>query len=447
MNRAVVNADSATNRAITNDSALNSATNRAVVNADSATNRQAAGKFLSVSELNSQLKSLLSAHFGRICVEGEVCNLTKHQSGHYYFSLKDARSVIKCVLFSAKKRLDFALENGVMVQVEGAISIYEPRGEYQIVCSSVRLSGKSALEFEQLKQKLNAEGLFDARHKKPLPPFPRKIALITSKSGAALHDMRVVANKRWNLTELAVFDTLVQGENAKAQIAENIALADNGGFDIIVLARGGGSLEDLWAFNEEIVARAIFAAKTPIVSAIGHEIDFLISDFVADLRAPTPSAAMEMILPDKTEWLMRLADLQNELNNAYFARLSGFANALNLLKTKIAVFRFDYDKLSANLAEFRANLAKNAANMLSRKAESLGTKDALGVALGRFLESKIAQISQLRALLESRNPKRLTQKGFVQITQNGAIVPLKDLRENDKITLSDGEVSKNAIIN
>lgn len=404
-------------------------------------------KFLSVSELNAQLKSVIKEHFPSVFVEGEICNLTKHQSGHCYFSLKDDDSTIRCVLFKGTRtRLKIDIENTQKVQITGEISLYEKRGEYQIICSNIAQCGTDANALEKLKQKLKAEGLFDSKHKKPLPKFPHKIALITSKSGAALHDILFVANKRWNLIELSIFDTLVQGENAKFQIAESIALADNGKFDIIVLARGGGSLEDLWAFNEEIVARAIFKAKTPIVSAIGHEIDFLLSDLVADIRAPTPSAAMELILPDKSEWFLKLAELQNELDSAYLAQISAFNNALEILKSKILAFRFDYKKENANLADLRANLAKAMQNILARKFESANQKNALDSAYLRFVELKSANLAQLKALLESRNPKRLVEKGFVQVTKNGAVATLKDLQSNNSVLLSDGECAKNAKI-
>ena len=404
-------------------------------------------KFLSVSELNSQLKSVIKEHFPQIFVEGEICNLTKHQSGHCYFSLKDDDSTIRCVLFKGTRtRLKIDIENTQKVQITGEISLYEKRGEYQIICSNIAQCGADTNALEKLKQKLKAEGLFDLKHKKPLPKFPHKIALITSKSGAALHDILFVANKRWNLIELSIFDTLVQGENAKFQIAESIALADNGKFDIIVLARGGGSLEDLWAFNEETVARAIFEAKTPIVSAIGHEIDFLLSDLVADIRAPTPSAAMELILPDKSEWLLKLVELQNELDSAYLAQISAFNNALEILKSKILAFRFDYKKENVNLADLGTNLAKAMQNILARKFESVNQKNALDSAYLRFVELKSANLTQLKALLESRNPKRLVEKGFVQVTKNGAVATLKDLQSNDSVLLSDGKYAKNARI-
>ena len=403
---------------------------------------------LSVSELNSQLKAVIKEHFPRVFVEGEICNLTKHQSsGHYYFSLKDDNSTIRCVLFKGTRaKLNFEIENAQKVQITGEISLYEKRGEYQVICAHITPSGANINDLEKLKQKLKTEGLFDAKHKKPLPKFPHKIALITSKSGAALHDIYFVANKRWRLVELVLFDTLVQGDSAKFQIAANIALADSGDFDIIVVARGGGSLEDLWAFNEEIVARAIFSAKTPIVSAIGHEIDFLLSDLVADIRAPTPSAAMEIILPDSNEWLLKLVELQNEVDLAFGVRMNVLSHKLEILKSRLFAFRFDYKKECANLADLRANLRRVAQNLLAQKSEATNQKNTLDSAMSHFLENRGANLSQLKALLESRNPKFLVEKGFVQITKNGAIVALKDLQKDDIIALSDGESTKDARI-
>lgn len=404
-------------------------------------------KFLSVSELNAQLKAFLREHFSSVCVEGEICNFILHPSGHSYFSLKDSESSVKCVLFKGTaSKLKIALKNDLKVQIQGEISLYEKRGEYQIICSEITLCGANISDFNKIKAKLDSEGLFDKAHKKPLPEFPHKIALITSRSGAALQDILFVANKRWNLTRLTLFNTLVQGENAKFQIAESIARADSGEFDIIVLARGGGSFEDLWAFNEEIVARAIFSAKTPIVSAIGHEIDFLISDFVADVRAPTPSAAMEMILPERNEWLFKLVELRDNLSAKFGAKISVLENQAMLLKSQLGAFRFDYKTMSEKIAESSATLQNAMQNIFRKKRDFVAQKDELDSALSRFLAQLEAQVAQYSAILESRNPKKLVEKGFVQITKNSALATLKDLQKGDILTLSDGNISKEAEI-
>ena len=269
-------------------------------------------KVLSVSELNEQIKSLLETHFTTVWVEGEVSRPTYHTSGHLYFSLKDAGGVIRCVMFrSSLAKIPFRVEEGQRLIVSGRIGVYKPRGEYQLYAVDMVPSGEGALQlaFNQLKEKLAQKGYFDESRKKPLPPYVSSIALVTSQTGAALQDMLRIAKRRWPLLKVYVVDTLVQGKEAAGMIAEAIEYADGLGVDVIVVGRGGGSLEDLWAFNEEVVAEAIYKASTPIVSAVGHEIDYLISDFVADKRAPTPSAAMEMILPNKEEILLMIDDL------------------------------------------------------------------------------------------------------------------------------------------
>ena len=404
-------------------------------------------KFLSVSELSAQLKAFLGAHFGNVRVEGEVCNFVLHPSGHSYFSLKDAESTIKCVLFKGTaSKLNIALKNDLKVQICGNISLYEKRGEYQIICSGITLCGANISDFNKIKAKLDAEGLFDKKHKLPLPKFPHKIALITSKSGAALQDMLFMANRRWNLTKLTLFNTLVQGETAKFQIAQNIALADNGEFDIIILARGGGSFEDLWAFNEEIVARAIFSAKTPIISAIGHEIDFLISDFVADVRAPTPSAAMEMALPEKSEWIFNLVDLQDGLRAKFGAKISALEHQISLLKSQLSAFRFDYKTMSEKIAQSSEALQNAMQNIFRKKGDFGAMAESLRSEFLRALELKKMQIAQNTAILQANNPQNIVRNGFVQITKNGVVATLKDLQKDDVVTMSDGGMNKSAMI-
>ena len=234
---------------------------------------------LSVSVLNSQLKALVESTFVQVQVQGEISNLTLHTSGHMYFSLKDADSQVRCVMFRGNvNALRFEPKDGMSVVVSGGVSVYMPRGEYQIQCKSMIPEGigELTLRFQQLKEKLQAKGYFES--KKLLPAYPKRIAIVTSLNGAALQDMLKVARKRWNLTKIVAINTLVQGNEAKDSIARNIAYADSffgtsQGFDVIVVGRGGGSIEDLWAFNEEVVAEAIFHARTPIVSAVGHEVD------------------------------------------------------------------------------------------------------------------------------------------------------------------------------
>jgi exodeoxyribonuclease VII large subunit len=266
---------------------------------------------MSVSSLNTKIKSLLEATFMHILVEGEVASVTYHTSGHVYFSIKDQESSIKCVMWrSSVSKLKFRIEKGMHIVIEGSVGVYTPRGEYQFYAVHVEPYGKGALAlaYEQLKERLKAKGYFDAQRKKAIPKHIKKIALVTAKESAALHDMLKIIAHRWPLLEVVVVDTLVQGDQAAGQIAKALQYADSLDVDVVVVGRGGGSTEDLWCFNEEMVADAIFAMRKPVVSAVGHEVDVMISDLVADLRAPTPSAAMEMILPDMQEILYTLAE-------------------------------------------------------------------------------------------------------------------------------------------
>ena len=287
---------------------------------------------MSVSSLNTKIKSLLEATFMHILVEGEVASVTYHTSGHVYFSIKDQESSIKCVMWrSAAVKLKFRLEQGMHIVVEGSISVYTPRGEYQFYAVHIEPYGKGALAlaYEQLKSRLQEKGYFDAQRKKSIPRQIRKVALVTAKESAALYDMLKIIEQRWPLLDVTIVDTLVQGEQASMQIARALRYADSLKVDVIVVGRGGGSAEDLWCFNEEVVADAIFGMQTPVVSAVGHEVDVMISDFVADLRAPTPSAAMEMILPDKREMFYMLDEIGDRYGYVIEQKLQKFTRELN----------------------------------------------------------------------------------------------------------------------
>jgi exodeoxyribonuclease VII large subunit len=258
---------------------------------------------LTVTELTRKIKLTLEADFPSILLQGEVSNFKRHTSGHVYFTLKDEGAQIAAVLWRSRaSTLSFLPQDGMKVVVRGRITVYEPRGSYQIDVSSMRPFGVGELQlaFEKLKQKLAAEGLFDASHKRPLPEFPRRIGIVTSPTGAALHDMIEIIGRRFPLVDLILSPVRVQGAGAAEEIASTIRqFNEYGQVDLLIVGRGGGSLEDLWAFNEEIVARAIYASRIPVVSAVGHEVDFTIADFVADVRAPTPSAAAEIVVPDR----------------------------------------------------------------------------------------------------------------------------------------------------
>lgn len=335
-------------------------------------------KIFTPSTLNARVQDLLAGNFSRIKIKGEISNLTKHASGHYYFTLKDENAQLRCVMFvRATKILKFSLENAQKVVLYGDLDVYTPRGEYQILVNFAQKLGSGELHerFLETKNRLQNEGLFE-KHTK-LPVFPKKIALLTSCTGAALFDMLEIAKNRWKMTQILIFDTLMQGVSAPKNICKNLMTADVSGADVIVIARGGGSFEDMFALNDENLARAIFACKTPVVSAIGHESDFVISDFVADLRASTPSNAMELVLPDEKFWALNLADFRDFLENF-------MQNTLLELKTNLQNLSFSLQKENLNsilenhknfLTFAREELCKNSLKILN--FDSVGQKNAL----------------------------------------------------------------------
>jgi len=271
---------------------------------------------LSVSQLNGRARVLLEDVFAQVWVEGEISNLAKPASGHLYFTLKDSQAQVRCALFRQNAaRVRQALRDGLAVKVRGKVSLFEGRGDYQLIVDSVEPAGDGALRlaFEALKDKLSAEGLFSAERKQALPGHPQRIGIISSPTGAVIRDIISVFRRRAPQVQLTLIPTPVQGRDAGVQIIHALQMADRYGFDALILARGGGSLEDLWCFNEELVARAVAACKTPIISAIGHETDVSICDFVADVRAPTPSAAAELLAPDMGDLQQRLHSLQRRL--------------------------------------------------------------------------------------------------------------------------------------
>src|ERR1700688_1310542 len=276
-------------------------------------NLQPTRRTLTVSELTARIRDLLGKSFTDMWVEGEISNCREAQSGHIYFTLKDDRSQIRCVYFKQQQRgIKFRPEDGLQVTVRGSISVYEQRGEYQIYVEKIELMGQGALQlaFEQLKKRLEAEGLFDAARKKPLPMLPQRVGLITSTRGAAVRDVVRILRRRFPNLHLIVYPVRVQGDGAAQDIVAALKYFNRKQLvDVILLARGGGSLEDLWAFNEENVARAIAACTIPIISGVGHETDFTIADFAADVRASTPSAAAELVVRSRMEFDRRLSDL------------------------------------------------------------------------------------------------------------------------------------------
>jgi exodeoxyribonuclease VII large subunit len=292
-------------------------------------------RILSVSGLNREARMLVENGLGTVWVEGEISNLSKPSSGHMYWSLKDAQAQVRCAMFRmANRSLSFELANGRQVLVRARASVYEARGEYQLIVDFVEEAGEGVLRrrFEELKRKLAAEGLFETARKRAIPTMPRRIGIVTSPTGAALRDVLIALKRRFPATAVLIYPTPVQGVGAAEEIARTLQLADRrADCDVLILTRGGGSLEDLWSFNEEVVARAIAALELPIIVGVGHEIDFTIADFVADLRAPTPSQAAELAVPDQLDWRKRFALIEQQLAQSIRRQLTLEQRQLTML--------------------------------------------------------------------------------------------------------------------
>jgi exodeoxyribonuclease VII large subunit len=366
-------------------------------------------------------------------------------------------------------KMKFKLKEGDEVFVYGAINLYVPRGEFKLIATEITPSGIGELQlaFERLKEELEKLGYFKEELKKPLPRFPKRVAIITSKTGAAIEDMKRVASKRWKLTEFYLFDTLVQGEGAAEDIAKNIKRADNfrfedgKGFDIIIIGRGGGSKEDLWAFNERVVADAVFEANTPIVSAVGHEIDFLISDFVADVRAATPSNAIEIILPDKDEILQTIARMYDMFEARYINILQKKEAILKNLKevffvkspiNKIEEAKKEIDVLSDGFRSLiKVVISKKEMNLdgLKREIKIKSPKEKVNKLEGEIrmlkeffnkkslniLESKIKEVEFLKNSFSISDPRKKEKVGFAEIVKDGKRIAIENLQVNDEVYL------------
>jgi len=383
----------------------------------------------SVSEITNSIKFILESTFEKVSIEGEISNFKAHSSGHWYFSLKDDNAVISCTMWKGVNNyVFFTPEDGMKVIITGRVTVYPPRGGYQIDIRSMKPAGIGELQaaFERLKRKLYEEGLFDESLKKSIPYFPKKIALITSSEGAAVKDMISVADRRYPLVELLVVPTKVQGSDAAKDIVKNLRkvnlLRD---IDVIILARGGGSIEDLWPFNEEIVARAIFNSKIPIVTGIGHEVDFTIADFVSDLRAPTPSVAMELATPDQKELTNLIVENYYAINESVKNRLFDYRSSIeNILNS----YSFRYPLENARKFSQRIDLANIKLNNLIEK---------------KILSSN-AKISLLSKTLEGFDVQKSLKKGFALIRQNSKFVTRKNnFNQTEPLTIQfyDGEIN------
>lgn len=399
----------------------------------------------SVTQLSQEIKNLLEsrADFRNIFVQGEISNYKQHTSGHHYMTLKDAGGAISAVLFRADaQRLRFRLTNGMKVIARGRVSSFPKTGQVQLYLADLMPDGAGALHlaFEQRKEKLYREGLFDAAHKKPLPSMPETIALVTSPTGAAVRDMLRILARRFPLARVQIWGVLVQGDKAGDSIARAIAAVNaHGQAQVIVVGRGGGSLEDLWAFNEEVVARAIFASKIPVVSAVGHEPDVTISDFVADLRAPTPSGAAELIVPDSAELRLQLDRQMERLDHAVRKQLTETRTRTAMLAERLgryapaqyaAVQRRRVELLETRLTQAMQRRLGECRNQLVRRSEQLTRLPA------RVLDRQSARLSACAGRLQALSPLSVLARGFSVVTDSaGSLV-------TDSGQLASGDVVK-----
>ncbi len=385
----------------------------------------------SVTQITKTLSRIIEQQpqLQNVWIKGQVSNMSRPASGHIYFTLKDENSNIRSVAFrNSASRFQFVPRDGDEVLVQGRINIYAASSEYQIIVNAVEPLGIGALQraFEELKQKLSDEGLFDIAHKKPLPVFPKKIGVITSETGAALQDIQQQLQKRYPLAELLLYPTLVQGEYAASQIAHALrAMNNRTDIDVLIVGRGGGSLEDLWAFNEEIVARAIFDSEIPIVSAVGHETDFTISDMVADHRSPTPSAAVEHIVPDQQELLAQLRGFSERLNTLILRRLEAQHDELDTLESGLSPSK-----------------QKDTIYQLSQSID--GLEAAYKKAINDRLKVESNQLQSLAARLNGLSPLATLKRGYsICRTSSGDVVTASDqinVGERLDVKLSEGNL-------
>ena len=390
-------------------------------------------KIITVSQLNFYLKSLIDndQNLRFVFLEGEISNLTDHySSGHIYFSLKDEKSVVKAVMFSyAAKNLKFKPENGMKVILRARVSVYEPSGQYQLYVEDMQPDGVGALslQFEQLKEKLSKEGLFDKAHKKPIPTFPETIGVITSPTGAAVRDILNILSRRYPFADIVMCPVLVQGENAASQLTQAIKrFSESKIADVVIIGRGGGSQEDLWAFNDENLARAIYDCETPVISAVGHETDFTICDFVSDLRAPTPSAAAELAVPDKDELTAELMAQRQYLSALIDKKLLSFESSLDNSSRLLSAYS------PLNIIEIG-------------EKDMINLSDRMLSVSKQLIENNTKNLTETASKLSALNPVAVLMRGYSYITDtdNKTVSSVSDVNVGDKINIkvSDGTLS------
>ena len=379
-------------------------------------------KYLSVTALTKYLKYKFDSdeHLRCIFLKGEISNFKSHTTGHLYFSIKDENSKINAIMFSANaKKLLFKPMDGSKVLIMGRVSVYESTGSYQIYVEEMLEDGVGNLyiEFEKLKAKLSAEGLFDEKFKKPIPKIPNRIGIVTASTGAAIKDILSTIKRRFPICETILFPSLVQGDNAASDIVKNIKIAENYNLDVLIVGRGGGSIEDLWPFNEEIVARAIFDCSIPVISAVGHEVDFTISDFVSDLRAPTPTGAAEMAVPNMVDLLKHIDQIKIRLNKSIIE--------------KVNYRKFYLDKIKNSF------VIKNPMIMYENKKQKIDIlNERINNDIKYIIENKKLNFNNIVEKISLLNPMNILSRGYsITYKNNKVINDVSSLNKNDNIVI------------
>ncbi len=385
---------------------------------------------LTVTDINNYIKNIVDGDFflSNVTLKGEISNLKFHTRGHLYFSLKDENSKINAVMFNYKNLgLNFIPKDGMNVIVKGKVSVFTTGGSYQITVSNMKEDGIGNLYilFEELKRRLEREGLFSPEHKKKLPRIPKKVGVITASTGAAVKDIISTINRRFPLTEIILFPTLVQGVGAKENIVKMINEANESDVDVIILGRGGGSIEDLWAFNEEIVARAIYNSNKPIVSAVGHEIDFTISDFVSDMRAPTPTGAAELVVPSKVEIQSYLNDYKGRIISVINKKIKSYTDTFSklkntyILKNPISMYEIDEQKLDNMLEKLGSIMTYK---LEREKSELNNLSKMISPNMLNRLDKEKIKLENIETKLNLLNPENILKKGYSLTLVEGKIV-------------------------
>lgn len=367
-----------------------------------------------VGELTKYIRVILEDSFPAIWVEGEISNFVLHSSGHMYFSLRDANASLKCAMFRrANEKLKFKPKDGMKVIAFGSVSVYEARGDYQLIIEEIEPKGIGALQlqFQQLKEKLQKEGLFDEAHKIPIPFLPTRIGIVTSPTGAAIRDILNIALRRFQNIEIIINPVKVQGDSAKDEIADAIRQFNKlNNIDVMIVTRGGGSLEDLWPFNEEVVARAIYDSKIPVISAVGHEVDYTISDFVADFRAPTPSAAAELVIPRKE-------DLENLITTATTRLKNALSGMLDTLRERLAALRNSY-------------ILRQPLNIMIQYEQKIDDlRKAMSISVDHTVKMRWENFNLLTGKLEALSPLAILNRGYSITTKMPSGLLVKDVSE------------------